>query len=46
MAGKSQSYISEYMELPKRICLPVDTEINASLIDTLMEIKDKDNERF
>jgi len=46
MAGKSQSYISEYMELPKRICLPTDTEINSDLIDTLMEIKNKDNERY
>ena len=34
------------MELPKRICLPTDTEINADLINTLMEIKDKDNDRF
>jgi len=46
MAAKSQSYISEYMELPKRICLPTDTEINAELINTLMEIKNKDNERY
>lgn len=46
MAGKSQSYISEYMELPERICLPTDTEINPDLIDTLMEIKNKDNERY
>lgn len=46
MAGKSQSYISEYMELPERICLPADTEINSDLIDILMEIKNKDNERF
>ncbi|WP_296142415.1 phage portal protein [uncultured Anaerococcus sp.] len=46
MAGKSQSYISEYMELPKRICLPTDTEISPDLIETLMEIKNKDNERY
>ncbi|WP_416335073.1 phage portal protein [Anaerococcus sp. DFU013_CI05] len=46
MAGKSQSYISEYMELPQRICLPTDTEISPDLINTLMKIKDKDNERF
>lgn len=46
MAGKAQSYITEYMELSKRICLPTDTEINPDLIDTLMEIKNKDNERY
>lgn len=46
MAGKAQSYITEYMELPKRICLPTDTEITSDLIGTLIEIKNKDNERF
>nr|DAX75114.1 MAG TPA: PORTAL PROTEIN [Caudoviricetes sp.] len=46
MAGQSQSYISEYMELPQRICLPADTEINSDLLETLVEIKNKDNDRY
>lgn len=44
--AKSESYITEYMEKPKRICLPIDTELTPELIDTLIEIKNKDNERF
>lgn len=43
---KAQSYITDYMELPQRICLPRDTEVNSDLIKTLIEIKNKDNERF
>lgn len=45
MAGV-ESYITEYMELPARICLPTDTEINPSLIATLIDIKNEQNERF
>lgn len=41
-----KSYITERMDLPQRICLPVDTEVNSDLIKTLIEIKNKQNDRF
>lgn len=41
-----ESYITEHLELPKRICLPEDTEITDELIKKLLRIKDKENERY
>lgn len=43
---KVESYITAKMELPKRICLPADTEVTPSLIKTLIEIKNQDNKRY
>ncbi len=42
----ADSYITEYLELPKTIQLPVDTEINNELIKTLIEIHDNNLERY
>ena len=42
----ADSYITEYLKLPKTIQLPVDTEINNELIKTLIEIHDNNLERY
>lgn len=41
-----ESYITEHMELPKRICLPIDTEINTELIKALLKEHEKDIKRY
>ena len=41
-----ESYITENLELPRKICLPDDTEITTDLIKKLLEIKEKENERY
>lgn len=41
-----ESYITENLELPKKICLPDDTEITTDLIKKLLEIKEKENKRY
>lgn len=46
MADKVDSYITERLLIPERICLPSDTEINSELISILIEIKNKYNERY
>lgn len=40
------SYISEYMELPKPIYLPADTEITDDLIKKIIKVMEKDAERY
>ena len=40
------SFISEYMELPKAIYLPSDTEITDDLIKKIIEVMEKDAERY
>lgn len=42
----SDSYISEYMELPKPIYLPADTEITDDLIKKIIKVMEKDAERY
>lgn len=41
-----ESYITEHFELPKRICLPADTEVTPELIEKLIKIQEKDNKRY
>ncbi|UHR03275.1 phage portal protein [Peptoniphilus sp. GNH] len=41
-----ESYITEYMELPKTINLPLETEINPELIKKLIKISEKNTERY
>ena len=41
-----ESYITEYMELPKNINLPLETEINPELIKKLIKISEKNTERY
>lgn len=41
-----ESYITENLELPRKICLPDDTEITTDLIKKLLEIKEKENKRY
>lgn len=41
-----ESYITENLELPRKICLPEDTEITSNLIKKLLQIKEKENERY
>lgn len=41
-----ESYITEHLELPKRICLPQDTEVTTELIEKLIKIQEKDNKRY
>lgn len=41
-----ESYITEHLELPKRICLPVDTEVTPELIEKLIKIQEEDNKRY
>lgn len=41
-----QSYIHDYMELPKPIHLPEDTEVTKELIEKLLEIHEKDIPRY
>ena len=41
-----ESYITKNLELPRKICLPDDTEITTDLIKKLLEIKEKENERY
>lgn len=41
-----ESYITEHLELPKRICLPTDTEVTPELIEKLIKIQEKDNKRY
>lgn len=40
------SYISEFMELPKPINLPADTEISDDLIKKIIKVMEKDAERY
>ncbi|CDZ74857.1 phage portal protein, SPP1 family [Peptoniphilus sp. ING2-D1G] len=40
------SYITNHLELPRRICLPNDTEISEELIKKLLKLKEKENERY
>lgn len=40
------SFISEYMELPKPIYLPSDTEITDDLLKKIIEVMEKDAERY
>lgn len=41
-----ESYITEYMELPKTINLPLKTEINPELIKKLIKISENNTERY
>lgn len=41
-----ESYITDHLELPRRICLPSDTEINEELIKKLLKLKEGENERY
>lgn len=41
-----ESYITEHLELPKRICLPADTEVTPELIEKLIKIQEEDNKRY
>lgn len=41
-----ESYITEYMDLPKRICLPRETEINPELIKALIKEHEKNIGRY
>lgn len=41
-----ESYITEYLELPKTINLPLETEINPELIKKLVKLSEKNIERY
>lgn len=41
-----ENYITEYMKLPKKICLPEDTEINIELINKIIKIQEEYSERY
>lgn len=41
-----ESYITEHMELPKKICLPIDTEVTTELIKALLKVHDKNIKRY
>ena len=40
------SYITDHLELPNKICLPSETEINEELIKKLLKLKEKENKRY
>ena len=41
-----ETYITEYLELPKTINLPLETEINPELIKKLIKLSEKNIERY
>ncbi len=41
-----ENFITEYLKLPKRICLPEDTEITEELLKKILKIHDEDIGRY